>query len=137
MVVASGFVTAGKLLLRNREAFDARLLRFPDGEVLARIEVAKAARSRQQNRWYWGQIVQLISNHTGFTPDEMHEVLKAKFLPKTLAIANGNGEVIGEYVIGGTTVSLGKNEFGEYCEGIRGWAAECLGVVIPDPDPEI
>lgn len=105
-----------------------------DGEVLVAVTRRKASRSQQQNRWYWGVIVELLSEHTGYTPDEVHEVLKAKFLPKRVALADGNGEVKGEFVIGGTTTTLDKLAFGEFCEAIRTWAADELGVVIPDPD---
>lgn len=58
------------------------------------------------------------------------------FLPKKLAICDGNGEVKGEVVIGGTTTSLNRIEFGEFVDRFRQWAAEELSVVIPDPDPD-
>lgn len=66
----------------------------------------------------------------------MHEVLKAKFIPKRFAVCNGNGEIRDELVIGGSSAVLNTVEFGEYCEAIRGWAAADLGVVIPDPADE-
>ena len=133
-VVTTGSIKAGRLVMRNRKAVHAALKRMRDGEVTVTIERARAARSLQQSRWYWGVIVDLLSEHTGFTPDEMHEVLKAKFLPKKLSVADQNGEIQGEFVIGGSTTKLGKNDFSDYCEAIRRWAAEELGVVIPDPD---
>ena len=37
-------------------------------------------RSNQQSRYYWGIVVQILSEHTGFTKDEVHELLKRKFL---------------------------------------------------------
>ena len=133
-VETTGSVKRGRLEIRNRKTFAAALKRMRDGEVRVTVERTRAARSDQQNRWYWGVIVDLLSEHTGFTPDEMHEVLKAKFMPKRLAVTDGNGEIKGEFVIGGTTTKLDKVAFGEYCEAIRTWAAEELGVVIPDPD---
>jgi hypothetical protein len=133
LVVATGFVEAGKLLLRNRAGFDARMLRFPNGEVIVRVEVAKAARTREQNAWYWAAIVEAISEHTGSTPPETHELLKIMFIPKKVAWANANGEVIFEVVIGGSTRKLDKVEFGEYCDSIRRWAALTWGLDIPDP----
>lgn len=133
-IVTTGFVKAGRLEMRNRKVVAEQLRRMKDCEVVITIEPRKAARSGPQNRWYWGVIVDLLSEHTGFSPEEMHDVLKAKFLPKKLAVADGNGEVQGEFVIGGSTTKLNKLEFGEYCERIRQWAAESLDVVIPDPD---
>lgn len=133
-IVATGIVRSGRLEVRQRQSFTAALKRLKDGEVSITIARKRAARSTQQNRWYWGVIVEMLSEHTGFTPDEMHDVLKAKFLPKKLAVTDGNGEIKGEFVIGGTTTRLNKLEFGEFCEAVRRWAAEDLGLVIPDPD---
>lgn len=133
-VVTTGYVRGGRLELRNKRQFGERLRRMRDGEVIVTIQRARATRSIQQSRWYWGVIVDLLSEHTGFSPEEMHDVLKAKFLPKKLAVTDGNGEIQGEFVIGGSTTKLNKLEFGEYCERIRQWAAEELDVVIPDPD---
>lgn len=133
-IEATALVRNGRLELRNKREFQARLRRMKDGAVRVTVERIQATRSIQQSRWYWGVIVDLLSEHTGYTPDEIHDVLKAKFLPKKLAVTDSNGEIKGEFVIGGTTTRLNKNEFGEFCESIRRWAAEELGVVIPDPD---
>lgn len=133
-MTASGVVADGQLRIRGQAAWTAALRRLRDGEVRVTVARQQATRSGQQNRWYWGVIVELLSEHTGYSPDEIHEVLKAKFLPKRLAIADGNGEIRGEFVIGGTTTRLTRVEFGEFCEAVRRWAAEELHVVIPDPE---
>ena len=92
-----------------------------------------ANRSQQQNRYYWSVVVGHLSDYTGFTPDEMHDWLKMKFIPKKLAVCDGNGEVQGEFVLGGSTRKMNTVQFTEYVEAIRGWAANELDVVIPDP----
>jgi hypothetical protein len=92
-----------------------------------------ANRSQQQNRFYWSVVVAYLSDYTGFTPDEMHDWLKMKFIPKKLAVCDGNGEIQGEFVLGGSTRKMNTAQFTEYLEAIRGWAASELGVVIPDP----
>lgn len=129
----TGLVKAGRLEIRKRKQFKESLRRMRDGAVRVTVERVHATRSLQQSRYYWGVVVELLSDHTGYTPDEIHELLKAKFIPKKLAVTDGNGEIVGEFVIGGTTTKLNKIEFGEYIESIRQWAAE-IGVVIPDPD---
>lgn len=63
----------------------------------------------------------------------MHDVLKAKFLPKTLAVQDGNGEIVGEFVIGGSTVKLDKQQFSDYVRDIKAWALT-LGVEIPEAE---
>lgn len=97
------------------------------------IERKHATRSLAQNALYWGVYVTVLAEHTGYTRDEIHEVLKAKFLPRRIALADGQGEVRGEFLIGQTTTRLNKIEFGEYLRSIQQWAAEDLDVVIPDP----
>ena len=118
----------------NRRRLDVLLAGHRDCSVLLTIERQHATRSLSQNAYYWGVVVQTLSEHTGFTPDEMHEVLKAKFLPKKLAVTDGNGEIKGEFVIGGTTTRLNKIQFGDYLRDIHVWASEDLRVHIPAPN---
>ncbi len=128
-----GEIRRGKLCVKGADYFSARLARFRDGPVEITVERKHATRSTNQNAWYWSQVVGLVAEHTGYTPDEIHEIYKAKFIPKELAIADGNGEVVMEVVIGGSSAKLDTAQFSDYCERIREWAAT-LGVVIPDPN---
>ena len=68
-------------------------------------------------------------------PDEVHEFCKAKFLPNKVTLADKNGEVVEEVVVGRSTSPLNKIQFGEYIEAIRKWAAETLDLNIHDPLP--
>lgn len=130
-VVTTAFVRHGKLKVRHAERFvDLR-----DGEYELRLRRQRATRSPAQNAYYWVVLAQL-SERTGYTEDELHEWAKVTFLPKALAFADGNGEVVDERVIGGTTTTLNKLEFGAYVDAIVRFAAEQLDVVIPDPNPE-
>jgi hypothetical protein len=131
-VVTTGFVEKGHLTIRNREAFRGQL-RHLRGEVVVTVERKHAIRSLEQNAYWWGVCVHLVSEHTGYTPNEVHELTKQMFLPKKLCFTDDNGVVKGEYVIGGTTTRLNKIQFGEFIEAFRRWAAEDLGVIIPDP----
>jgi hypothetical protein len=130
---AIGRVENGKLRLGNRPLFDEAMKSLDGRDVIVEVRRAYANRSGQQNKWYWSCLVAAISEYTGFTPEETHAVLKARFLPKALAVADRNGVVVGEYVIGGTTTSLTTKEMAEYCERVRQFAAEELAIDIPDP----
>ena len=133
-VIGSGFIKAGRLFIRDRRDFDRQVQRLKDGwEVEITVKRRSVTRSQQQNAYYWGVIVRILAEHTGYTDVEIHDVLKAKFLPKHLAITDGNGEVKGEFVLGGSTRNLKTAEFSEYCEHIKEWAADDLDVYIPDP----
>jgi hypothetical protein len=134
--VATGEVVEGKLTVDERERMLDELGQWADGPVEITIERMIATRSPQANRYYWGVVIKAIAEYTGFTPDETHDILKIKFLPKDAAVANGNGEVIGEFVIGGSTRRLTSVKFYDYVERIRQWALETLELNILPPDPE-
>jgi hypothetical protein len=128
-----GEIRKGKLCVKQADTFAERVSKLRDGPVEVTVERKYATRSVDQNKWYWACVVGLVADHTGYTPDEIHEIYKAKFIPKAMAIADGNGEIVGEVVLGGSTTRMDTVEFSDYCERIRDWAAT-LGVVIPDPE---
>ena len=72
-------------------------------------------RSERQNKYYWKCIVKPIGEYTGYHKFEMHELLKERFIIKT-------------------TKELDKQEFNEYCEEIRAWAAVDLGLHLQAPN---
>lgn len=131
-IVMPARLEGGQIKL-NRRRLEAILKDAKDAPLTVTIDRVHATRSPAANAFYWGVVVKMLADHTGYTPDEMHEILKAKFLPKELAITNRNGEIVGEFVIGGSTTGLNKIQFGEFITNVRVWAQE-LGVFIPDPD---
>lgn len=137
-ISASGSVRNGKLFIRNRRAFDQQIEQMRDGvEVEVSVTIRRAARSQQANAYYWGVVIEEFHRHTtrqdmGYTPEDLHDICKAKFLPKRLSIVANNGEIAGDYVLGGSTRSLNTTEFYEYVERVRQWLAE-LGIYTPDP----
>lgn len=89
------------------------------------IRKLKGKRSIQLNNYYWGVVVEAFSDLTGYTPEEAHEILKARFFPKKLvAVKDASGTIRGEYVIGASTTELDNQEFMyDYCRQIREWMA--------------
>lgn len=133
-VILSAQLVSGQLKL-NRKKLAALLRTRRDCELTVLIEKKHATRSLAQNAYYWAGVVDSISEHTGYTPDEVHEFLKAKFLPKTITLADHQGEIKEEVTIGVSTAVLNKLEFGEYIETVRRWAAETLDLDIKSPLP--
>lgn len=127
-------LVSGRLKL-NRRRLAGLLKTRRDCELSIVIEKKHAVRSLAANAYYWSGVVGAIAEYTGYTPEEVHELLKAKFLPKKLAIPDANGEVVTELIIGQSTTKLNKLEFGEYIEAIRKWVGESLGLEIHDPLP--
>lgn len=133
-IVLSGRLTSGVLQV-NRHTLKQLLANRQDCEIEILIERKHATRSLQANRYYFGVVLKLISEHTGYDVNETHEAMKALFLPKELAFCDGNGVIQGEIVIGGSTRKMNVNEFYDYVERVRRFAAEQLGLNVPDPDP--
>lgn len=133
--LGTGAIVAGKLTVDAREGMLDALVEWSDGPVTITIEQQKSTRSQQANAYYWAVVVKGLAAYNGNTPDEVHEVLKLKFLSKELAFANGNGEVVAEFVIGGSTRQLDTAAFYDYVERIRAWSLEALELPIPPPDP--
>jgi hypothetical protein len=134
-VTALASVKQRRLFIQERRRFDEAIAKLDDRwdyEIV--VQRLYATRSLALNRYYWGVIVHELSEYTGFEPDEMHAWLKAKFIPKKLAVCDGNGEIVDELVLGGSTRKMTNAEFQDYCETIRRWAAEKHDVVIPDPE---
>lgn len=96
------------------------------------IHRKKKHRSVQQNRTYWLYCT-MLSEETGFTKDEIHAVLKQKFL-KTEKVHEDSGQVF-EYVR--STSELSTVEFMDYIAQIQQFAAEDLNVVLPDPGTQM
>lgn len=75
-----------------------------------------------QNGYYWGCIIPILSEYFGYELDEMHEAIKYKFLR-----------------IGGTddlpkirsTASLNTIEWEDFMERIRIWALIEFNIIIP------
>lgn len=55
------------------------------------------------------------------------------FIP--VKIIDAQGTVIGQY--DGSTTEFNKSEMSEYIENIRAWAADNLGIDIPDADSSL
>lgn len=133
-IILNAQLVHGQLKL-NRRKLELLLKSRRDCELAVIIERKTATRSLAQNNWYWSGIIGSISDYTGYTPEETHEFCKAKFLPNKITLADKDGEVIEEIVIGTSTAKLNKIQFGEYIDSIRQWAAETLDLDIKDPLP--
>ena len=134
--VTTASIKQGKLGVRNRAALEQWASSERDGEYTVTVERLHAIRSLESNALYWAGYVTPLSEHTGYTRDEMHAYLKARFMPtqkrrrKTLLLHNQHGEIIDEYEIDlSTTTTLNKLEFSDYLRDIGIFAGE-LGVEV-------
>lgn len=92
----------------------------------------RSKRSNSQNALYWVYST-ILAQEIGMDKNEMHEILKFKFLKKEKVDEN-TGEVL-NYI--GSTASLTKSEFIELVDNTIRWAAEFFNVVLPPPNTQI
>ena len=104
------------------------LFTLEDQEVDVTIEKHRSLRSTNQNRYYWGVIVKMLSHETGYSSGEMHEILKGKFLSEEIKIGNDTIRY------SKSTTDLKTSEFEELMTQIREWASVELNCYIPEPN---
>lgn len=122
----------GKLLIRNRSQLESEALNSGLNEFDVVIQKKSKHRSAEQNRWYWS-CVTILANELGYSKEEMHEILKFKFLKAELADTK-TGEVF-EYLK--SSANLTTVEFSTFMESLIQWSAETFNVVLPMPNEQI
>jgi len=121
-----GKVEKGKLILDDPSRYLLRIASLEGKKVELTLKKSQSIRSLQQNKFYHGVVVKMIADHCGYVPDEMHEILKHKFLSDSFADEFGLVRVR-------STAALSTDEFIQYTNRIIIWSAETLGLPIPDP----
>ena len=118
----------GRLSFDDAAAFAKvrSLLRGQFVQVL--IEPKRKPRSLAENGYYWGVVIQLLCEWSGYSRDEMHDALREKFLA-----AYDEGRGLSKL---SSTADLDTAGFEKYLSDIRQWASE-QGVFIPLPNEEI
>jgi hypothetical protein len=118
-----GKIQGGRIQLEQREQFAALIQRLDGQDVEVILRKLRKQRSLNQNSYFHGVVLPLISEHTGYETEEVKEILKQMFL----LVDDG------KYPHCRHTSSLDTAEMAEFTERCRRWAAIELGVAIPDP----
>jgi len=126
--IFSGRVENGRLVIENLDKFREYLTTLQDRVQIIVRKPKKKQRSNEQNRYLRGVCYKLLSEWSGDTTEEWHEICKQMFVEPTKKIIDGN-----TYEIRKSSTALNTKEFTDYIEKIRRFGAE-HGVIIPDPD---
>lgn len=121
-----GHIDKGRLILDHPDRYLVHMTKFEGRRVELILRKKRSKRSDQQNKHYWGVIVEILADYCGYDPEEMHEALKIKFLSNHQEDGRGLMRV-------GSTARLTTDEFIAYTNRIVRWAAEDLHIYIPDP----
>ncbi len=120
-----GKVRGGKLKLDAPQNYLVELSKLEGQRIELTIRKERHVRSLSQNKYYWGVIIEILSNNFGYDKEEMHEALKFKFLKKHEDT---------DLVTVGSTAKLSTAEFTEYIDEIMRWSSTEYQVVIPSAD---
>jgi hypothetical protein len=85
---------------------------------------SKKTRSLNQNKYYWGVVIKILSQHTGYTPDETHQELARMFL----SYESGSKRFVR------STTKLNTHDFEQYLEKCRQWSHNEMNAHIPLPN---
>ena len=105
-----------------------------EGELVEVIvQKPSKKRSDRQNRYYHGVIKKMVSERTGYSHNETHEILKLKFNWKEFNVC---GTVVR---VGMSTTLLSTTAMEKFNSDIRQWASlpdnqEGLDLYIPTPN---
>ena len=120
-----GKIINKKLVLNNKSDFNKQLEQFEGKEIVIKIIERNNKRTNDQNSLLWTWI-NLLSNYTGYTKEEMKEMLQYKFLSREKINENGKIEI---YLKGTSTLS--KKEFNDFMNEVSMWSNSTLNIPLP------
>ena len=122
----SGWVKGLEFIPDNPVRYKQRLTELNGLRVNISPVRYRKNRSNDQNKYYWGVVIEMIADHCGYTKDDHASVsdeLKSKFLGTQ-----------GKLQIANSSSSLNTKEFEEYQSKIRTWASIELNLYVPLPN---
>lgn len=125
----TGTVVKGKFTPDSPGTFKLAFCAHEGKRVTVSVDRFHQKRSNQQNKYWWAVPVALISDKTGFTPEQTHEAIVMEL---HYEIFNGkDGQALKVPL---PTRNLTTSEFMELIDKVQRWAAEFFdGLYIPDP----
>lgn len=105
------------------------ILKNLKGAFAISLKKSKPTRSLAQSRYYWGVVLAYLSEETGYTKDESHQLMQRMFLKYAKDVPDKKPQMFVR-----STTSLSTIEMNEYIEQIRTFAVSELGIYIPDPN---
>jgi hypothetical protein len=129
-------VVDGRLPEREAKRIGAAIRKLDGKRIVVSIEEVKKTRSNQQNRYYWGCMVKLITDAfrdagNMVNAEDVHDFLKAEVGKLSQVLVTVDGEV---FRGPGSTAKLTTTEFSNYIEAVKAWATDRLDLKIPSPD---
>ncbi len=126
--VFSGKIEQGKVKLDNPNRYLVQISRLEGQRIEVVLRKQKSQRSLNQNNYMWGVVYEILSEHLGYSTEEIHEICRFMFLRSTMG---GGGKV---FDLVKSTAKLNTADFEVYLDKVRMWAAQELNCYIPLPN---
>ena len=120
-----GKIKKGKLILNNKDKFHLELKQFEGKDIIIKIEERSPNRSKEQNSLWW-KWMDLIRLEIGYTKEETHQLMKYKFLKRSVVNIDGYEETI----VKGTS-TLTHKEFSALMNNVHFFANDTLNINLP------
>ena len=122
----TGKIIKGKIVWDNKTKLVDYIQGIEDGTNLS-IEITETPdkRTNKQNKLWWSWM-KIISNELGYTKNEVHEILKYKFLLREEIIEGETNQYIK------STATLTKQEFNKLTQDVFFWSNDTLNINLPN-----
>lgn len=122
----------GKMSSVEKQRYLRYTSTLKDGVYLLSLRRYFKGRTNPQNAYMWAVVYGLISAHTGYEPEEVHDMCLATFSTNTVEIETKDGVMEMQTVKRSSAMTT--MEFSDYLERVKRWASQELGLYIPDPN---
>lgn len=125
----NGIIRNNKLSVYNIQKFSEFIKTLDTLEITIDISKVIKKRSIQENRYYWGVVIQTIADHFKIDDrDFIHDSLRFRFLSDLSPLLLWGAK---------STKVLSTSEFEDYMTNIRNWAWESHKLQILKPNEVI
>ena len=123
---AFGKIEKGKIIFDDKAKFLNSIAKMEDGiKIVLEVREAKDVRTNSQNRLWW-KWMEIISSELGYEKQEIHDILKYKFLLREEMM---DGELHQNLK---STTTLTKKEFNKLTQDVFFWANDTFNINLPN-----
>ena len=122
----TGKIIKGKIVWDNKTTLVDYIRGIEDGtKVEVEITETPDVRTNKQNKLWWAWM-KIIGNELGYSKNEVHDILKYKFLLREEIIEG----ITNQYIK--STATLTKTEFNKLTQDVYFWANDTLSINLPN-----
>lgn len=131
------FDNSGKWISENPSILAHYRTKHKNERTILKLSKWYPKRSLNENSYMWGVVYQYISEFTGMTPQEVHDVCKLEFNFKWVEVLNKNTGELKQVKVPISTKDLSTVEMENYLETIRRYYLTEFGLMTPLPNETI